>query len=50
MLRLSNREDLMGAYRNTRSFNIIAWVTCVVMIALTVLLAVSAFFPKYIPK
>jgi NRAMP (natural resistance-associated macrophage protein)-like metal ion transporter len=50
MLRLSNREDLMGAYRNTRAFNIIAWVTCLVMIALTLLLAVSAFFPKYIPK
>ncbi|MGB7624339.1 MAG: Nramp family divalent metal transporter [Terriglobia bacterium] len=50
MLRLSNREDLMGAYRNTRTFNIIAWVTCVVMISLTLLLAVSAFFPKYIPK
>jgi Mn2+/Fe2+ NRAMP family transporter len=50
MLRLSNREDLMGAYRNTRAFNIIAWVTCVVMISLTLLLAVSAFFPKYIPK
>ena len=50
MLRLSNRKDLMGDYRNTRGFNIIAWVTCVVMIALTVLLAISAFFPKYIPK
>jgi Mn2+/Fe2+ NRAMP family transporter len=50
MLRLSNREDLMGAYRNTRAFNIIAWVTCLVMIALTLLLAVSAFLPKYIPK
>jgi Mn2+/Fe2+ NRAMP family transporter len=50
MLRLSNREDLMGAYRNTRAFNIIAWVTCVVMISLTLLLAVSAFFPRYIPK
>ncbi|MBZ5553685.1 MAG: Nramp family divalent metal transporter [Acidobacteriia bacterium] len=50
MLRLSNRKDLMGDYRNTRGFNIIAWVTCVVMIALTALLAISAFFPKYIPK
>ena len=49
MLRLCNREDLMGKYRNTRTFNIIAWVTCVVMIVLTLLLVVSAFFPKYIP-
>lgn len=50
MLRLCNREDLMGSHRNTRTFNIIAWVTCAVMIVLTLLLAVSAFFPKYIPK
>jgi Mn2+/Fe2+ NRAMP family transporter len=44
MLRLSNREDLMGAYKNTRAFNAIAWVTCVVMIILTGLLLVSQFF------
>ena len=35
MLRLANRKDLMGEYRNSRTFNVIAWVTCVVMIALT---------------
>ena len=44
MLRLSNREDLMGAYKNTRTFNAIAWVTCVTMIILTVLLLSSLFF------
>ena len=44
MLRLSNREDLMGVYKNTRTFNAIAWVTCVVMIVLTVLLLGSQFF------
>ena len=44
MLRLSNREDLMGSYKNTRAFNVIAWVTCVVMIVLTLLLLVSQFF------
>ena len=44
MLRLSNRDDLMGEYKNTRTFNAIAWVTCVVMIVLTVLLLVSQFF------
>ena len=44
MLRLSNRDDLMGEYKNTRTFNVIAWVTCVVMIVLTVLLLVSQFF------
>ncbi len=43
MLRLCNREDLMGEHRNSRSFNKVAQVTCVVMIVLTVLLAVSPF-------
>jgi len=45
MLRLSNRRDLMGEHRNTRTFNVIAWTTCVVMIVLTALLLVSSFFP-----
>lgn len=50
MLRLCNREDLMGEYRNSRLFNGIAWVTCAVMIALTLLLAVTTLFPKFMPK
>jgi NRAMP (natural resistance-associated macrophage protein)-like metal ion transporter len=49
MLRLCNREDLMGPYRNTRTFNIIAWITCVVIILLTVLLVISSLLPKYLP-
>jgi NRAMP (natural resistance-associated macrophage protein)-like metal ion transporter len=46
MLRLVNREDLMGEYRNNRAFNLIAWATCVTMIALTLVWFVSAFFPS----
>jgi Mn2+/Fe2+ NRAMP family transporter len=49
MLRLVNREDLMGKYKNSRLFNNIAWVSCVVMIALTLLLVVSTFFPSKLP-
>jgi NRAMP (natural resistance-associated macrophage protein)-like metal ion transporter len=49
MLRLVNREDLMGKYKNSRLFNNIAWVSCVVMIALTLLLVVSGFFSKKLP-
>jgi len=49
MLQLCNREDLMGPYRNTRAFNIIAWTACVVTIALTLLLVITSFFPKYLP-
>jgi Mn2+/Fe2+ NRAMP family transporter len=47
MLRLCNREDLMGKHRNSRTFNIIAWVTCVVMLVLTLLWMIMALFPKY---
>jgi len=36
MLLLINKKDLMGEYVNTRLFNWIAWVTTVVMIALTI--------------
>ena len=43
MLRLVNREDLMGKHRNSDTFNIIAWVTCVVMIVLTLLGVISSF-------
>jgi len=50
MLRLINREDLMGRYRNTRIFNAIAWITCVVMIALTLVLVGSSFFPSHLPS
>jgi NRAMP (natural resistance-associated macrophage protein)-like metal ion transporter len=49
MLRLVNRDDLMGKYKNSRLFNNIAWITCVVMIALTLLLVVSTFFPNKLP-
>jgi Mn2+/Fe2+ NRAMP family transporter len=49
MLRLCNREDLMGRYRNTRTFNIIAWATCIIIILLTLLLVISAFIPRYLP-
>jgi len=49
MLRLSNRADLMGEYRNRRAFNVIAWTTSLVMIALTILLLISSFFPDRLP-
>jgi Mn2+/Fe2+ NRAMP family transporter len=49
MIRLSNRKDLMGDYRNTPTFNAVARVTAVVMALLTLLLVVSAFFPERLP-
>ncbi len=50
MLRLINRKDLMGEYRNTRLFNWIAWVTCAVMIGLTVLDGFSSFLSGRAPQ
>ncbi|MGH9325362.1 MAG: Nramp family divalent metal transporter [Terriglobia bacterium] len=47
MLRLANRKDLMGDYRNTRVFNAIAWMTCVVMIGLTVVWIASSLLPTH---
>ncbi len=35
MLLLINKKDLMGEHRNSRTFNVIAWATTVIMIALT---------------
>jgi Mn2+/Fe2+ NRAMP family transporter len=40
MLLLTNDRELMGEHVNTRGFNIIAWTTVVVMIALTLALIV----------
>ncbi len=36
MVLLANKREIMGKYTNSRLFNVIAWVTTVVMIALTV--------------
>jgi len=38
MLRLINREDLMGTYKNSRAANMIAWSTSAVMVGLTIAL------------
>jgi Mn2+/Fe2+ NRAMP family transporter len=38
ILLLVNRKDLMGEHTNTFAFNVVAWVTAVAMIILTVVL------------
>jgi NRAMP (natural resistance-associated macrophage protein)-like metal ion transporter len=43
MLLLVNREELMGDQVNGRAFNAVAWITTVVMIALTLLLVANGF-------
>ncbi|HEV2473114.1 MAG TPA: divalent metal cation transporter [Chthonomonadales bacterium] len=44
-LRLVNNPQLMGSYCNSRVYNIIAWATTYILIALSVVLAVTALFP-----
>ena len=50
ILLLVNRRDLMGDQVNTRTFNVVAWVTTVAMIVLTlVLVYVSIFHSGSVP-
>jgi Mn2+/Fe2+ NRAMP family transporter len=44
MLILINNKDLMGAYANNWTFNIISWVTVVIMIVLTIMMVATSFF------
>ncbi|MGB6200734.1 MAG: Nramp family divalent metal transporter [Candidatus Acidiferrales bacterium] len=46
MLLLVNRKDLMGEHVNSPTFNIVAWLTTVSMIALTLVLVYTAIFPN----
>lgn len=45
MLLLINNKRLMGYFVNGRIFNLLAWVTVVILIALTVILLVTSTFP-----
>jgi Mn2+/Fe2+ NRAMP family transporter len=44
MILLINRKDLMGDQVNGRTFNVIAWVTSIAMIALTLVLVYFGIF------
>src|ERR1700723_435365 len=46
ILLLVNRSDLMGAYVNTTTFNIVAWVTAIAMILLTFVVVYTSIFPN----
>jgi Mn2+/Fe2+ NRAMP family transporter len=49
ILLLVNRRELMGEYVNTLTFNIVAWVTAIAMIALTLVLSYTAIFQSASP-
>jgi Mn2+/Fe2+ NRAMP family transporter len=42
MLLLINKKELMGEYVNTRLFNVVAWVTTVLVIGLSVVWALAS--------
>jgi NRAMP (natural resistance-associated macrophage protein)-like metal ion transporter len=44
MLLLINNKDIMGDFTNSKTFNIIAWATVVIMNVLTLVLVVTSFF------
>jgi NRAMP (natural resistance-associated macrophage protein)-like metal ion transporter len=46
ILLLVNRRDLMGEYVNTVTFNVVAWVTAIAMIILTLVLSYAAIFHR----
>jgi NRAMP (natural resistance-associated macrophage protein)-like metal ion transporter len=45
MLLLVNSKKLMGAYTNSRTFNIIAWGTTAILIVLTIVLIATSLIP-----
>ena len=49
ILLLVNRRDLMGEYVNTMAFNVVAWVTAIAMIVLTLVLSYTAIFQSSAP-
>ena len=45
MLKLINKHDLMGEYTNSRWFNVVAWTTSAIVIALTAILLWNTVHP-----
>lgn len=45
MIKLINDKNLMGSYVNGPLFNIIAWITVVIMIVLTIIMTIDMAVP-----
>jgi NRAMP (natural resistance-associated macrophage protein)-like metal ion transporter len=45
MLRLINNKGIMGKFTNSRSFNLLAWGTVIILIILAIILVILTFFP-----
>ncbi len=46
ILRLINDRDLMGAHTNGKLYNVAAWLTALIVSALSLLLIVATIFPN----
>ena len=46
MLKVINDRRLMGKFVNGRIYNVICWVTAVILIVLAAILIVATFFPN----
>ncbi len=49
ILLLVNRKDLMGEHTNGLVFNLVAWITAIAMIVLTLVLVFQAFYQAFHP-
>ena len=49
MLKLINKHDLMGKHTNSRWLNVIAWVTAIIVIGLSLVLVWNTFHSWYVP-
>ena len=49
ILLLVNRKDLMGEYTNSFAFNLVAWVTAIAMIILTLILVGQSLYQSFHP-
>lgn len=50
ILRLVNNRELMGEYVNGRLYNLGAWLTAIVVSALSILLIIVTMFPNILPR
>ncbi len=49
IIALCNRKSVLGSHVNSRSFNIIAWVTTVALTFLNLLIILDTLFPNLFP-
>jgi NRAMP (natural resistance-associated macrophage protein)-like metal ion transporter len=47
ILLLINNKKIMGSHTNTRTYNIIAWATVVILILLTILMVITTIWPGF---